>query len=395
MASKKIADLLEIFEYWLKFFTDQPVKSILCDIKDSLSEDNWENDMKKYFSTTYPDAVWFFEIFIADFAVEYYRYKMGEISKEVMKKNFKDTKIHLREALSVQTNNLDWNLIHILSGEKYESETSEGLTMILIPFILPDSNLKKEKIVLQKEKMRVPLKYETIHSLRKQLNLGKNTRLVLAKKNIDDDIFEVVGFGSKSLDNCFPRVVFTGHMEVSFYLPVETKNETVSGCKLRIQGERILLPKLNLDKFYRKELESRLKDTTKAENIFKLLKKAIRQKKGAVIIIAKKKFIKEEKKRLSNKLRGIWLKEPISLLSSCFSSFAMKDMTSIDGALFVDLNGNCYAYGVILDGIACKEGDIGRGARFNSTKAYLEQKKEFNMIGIVVSEDGMVDILPD
>lgn len=395
MASKKIADLLEIFEYWLKFFTDQPVKSILCDIKDSLSEDNWENDMKKYFSTTYPDAVWFFEIFIADFAVEYYRYKMGEISKEVMKKIFKDTKIHLREALSVQTNNLDWNLIHILSGEKYESETSEGLTMILIPFILPDSNLKKEKIVLQKEKMRVPLKYETIHSLRKQLNLGKNTRLVLAKKNIDDDIFEVVGFGSKSLDNCFPRVVFTGHMEVSFYLPVETKNETVSGCKLRIQGERILLPKLNLDKFYRKELESRLKDTTKAENIFKLLKKAIRQKKGAVIIIAKKKFIKEEKKRLSNKLRGIWLKEPISLLSSCFSSFAMKDMTSIDGALFVDLNGNCYAYGVILDGIACKEGDIGRGARFNSTKAYLEQKKEFNMIGIVVSEDGMVDILPD
>ena len=208
-------------------------------------------------------------------------------------------------------------------------------------------------------------------------------------------LFRSVGFGSKSLDNCFPRVVFTGHMEVSFYLPVETKNETVSGCKLRIQGERILLPKLNLDKFYRKELESRLKDTTKAENIFKLLKKAIRQKKGAVIIIAKKKFIKEEKKRLSNKLRGIWLKEPISLLSSCFSSFAMKDMTSIDGALFVDLNGNCYAYGVILDGIACKEGDIGRGARFNSTKAYLEQKKEFNMIGIVVSEDGMVDILPD
>jgi DisA bacterial checkpoint controller nucleotide-binding len=52
-----------------------------------------------------------------------------------------------------------------------------------------------------------------------------------------------------------------------------------------------------------------------------------------------------------------------------------------------------YALGVILDGSASNQGDRGRGARFNSALRYLTQPAAATMI-ILVSEDGMIDVLP-
>lgn len=68
-------------------------------------------------------------------------------------------------------------------------------------------------------------------------------------------------------------------------------------------------------------------------------------------------------------------------------------VTGIDGALFMDFRGHCLAMGVIVDGEAKIEGNAERGARFNSIANYIMQKHVGEYIGIIVSEDGMINII--
>jgi hypothetical protein len=70
-------------------------------------------------------------------------------------------------------------------------------------------------------------------------------------------------------------------------------------------------------------------------------------------------------------------------------------LTSIDGALLIDLDGFAHAKGVILDGVVGLEGDASRGSRYNSGLTYYEYRSlaKPTMI-IIVSEDGMVDVIP-
>lgn len=37
----------------------------------------------------------------------------------------------------------------------------------------------------------------------------------------------------------------------------------------------------------------------------------------------------------------------------------------------MDIDGECIAFGVIVDGIACEKGNAGRGARYNSIYNYI------------------------
>ena len=70
-------------------------------------------------------------------------------------------------------------------------------------------------------------------------------------------------------------------------------------------------------------------------------------------------------------------------------------MASIDGGVLVDENGVCFANGVILDGIVGYRGNSARGSRYNSAITYQEffEFKKPTMV-IVISEDGMVDVIP-
>lgn len=81
--------------------------------------------------------------------------------------------------------------------------------------------------------------------------------------------------------------------------------------------------------------------------------------------------------------------EPIDLDDATF-----RAATSIDGAVLLGPDGLCYAVGVILDGEATGEGRASRGARFNSAVRYHDGHGAGALI-IVVSEDGMIDLLPD
>lgn len=69
-------------------------------------------------------------------------------------------------------------------------------------------------------------------------------------------------------------------------------------------------------------------------------------------------------------------------------------MTNIDGAVLVSPDARCYAVGVILDGRATGIGDSSRGARYNSAVRYREAVGDDCLV-IIVSEDGMINLLPD
>ena len=72
----------------------------------------------------------------------------------------------------------------------------------------------------------------------------------------------------------------------------------------------------------------------------------------------------------------------------------LSAVTNIDGAVLVDVDGRCHAVGVILDGHATGSGDASRGARYNSAVRYHQAERTDSMV-IIVSEDGMINLLPD
>ncbi len=65
--------------------------------------------------------------------------------------------------------------------------------------------------------------------------------------------------------------------------------------------------------------------------------------------------------------------------------------TSIDGAVMIDLEGTCHGIGLILDGEAGDRESAVRSARYNSVVRYVRNRND--CLGIVVSVDGMIDIL--
>lgn len=73
----------------------------------------------------------------------------------------------------------------------------------------------------------------------------------------------------------------------------------------------------------------------------------------------------------------------------------VRQVTGIDGAVLVDPFGYCHAIGVILDGTAGGEGDRSRGARYNSAVKYLASARDTPTVILLVSEDGMINLLPD
>ena len=121
-------------------------------------------------------------------------------------------------------------------------------------------------------------------------------------------------------------------------------------------------------------------------NLYVLANAAIETRRGCMLV-----FIadaEEEAKRLG--------KQCIAIKPKKLDRESIQALTSIDGALIIDIDGYAHAKGVILDGVVGLEGDASRGSRYNSALTYHEYRgwDKPTMI-VVVSEDGMVDVIPD
>ena len=120
-----------------------------------------------------------------------------------------------------------------------------------------------------------------------------------------------------------------------------------------------------------------------------VINEAKKQRHGTLIIITDSKTALDETERLSNYGRGIRIKK-INLYKK---TNIIMNISSINGALIMDTNCNCYGIGIILDGNAVSKGNMARGARFNSAINYVENKKleGKNVLAVIISEDKTID----
>lgn len=138
------------------------------------------------------------------------------------------------------------------------------------------------------------------------------------------------------------------------------------------------------------------RDEKNLESMVKMVGCAARQRSGTTVVITKPNLAEEEIEELE--YQAIRIKKTNLFNKNSVELEKIIDrITCIDGAIYLDLEGNCYAIGVILDGIAEKnQGDSSRGARYNSAIRYANKEKvKDNCIIVVVSEDGMIDIIPN
>lgn len=122
------------------------------------------------------------------------------------------------------------------------------------------------------------------------------------------------------------------------------------------------------------------------EQCLKLVEAVRQQTHGAIIILSD--IAKTESTRLCSQNRGVSI-ESFNFLQD---TNLIQRVTSIDGAVMIDYDYMCYGIGIILDGPAVK-GDTSRGSRYNSALTYVKWEQSGNAIAIVISEDGMVDLL--
>lgn len=121
--------------------------------------------------------------------------------------------------------------------------------------------------------------------------------------------------------------------------------------------------------------------------IINIVNEIKKQKHGAVLIVFKEySDAEKESDRLCECNRGIRL----NIVRYDNFKNNVISMSSIDGAVICDIDGNCYAIGVILDGKASSKGNISRGARFNSTISYVDSRSE-KVVGFIISEDGDIN----
>lgn len=121
------------------------------------------------------------------------------------------------------------------------------------------------------------------------------------------------------------------------------------------------------------------------QHIFDLITTALAEKKGAQIIIS------ENADKESDRLNARCFKtKPTPLTSE-----ELTRLMRVDGGIMIDQHANLHAFGVLLDGALLKKGDTSRGSRYNSALTYYETQRNDNptMI-IVISDDGMVSLLP-
>ena len=280
-------------------------------------------------------------------------------------------------------NNFDYELFDICNGIsslKYESADSIG-TMII-------AKLDHSKINYE-FKLEEPILLNNLKTLRKLLEISDDNLSLIC------DSQRVYGLGNidKSYNLC----------EENIFIVEFNKHYC---WKLSHNGNSMMeveygLPNVPKKKIYKDNFKSDFKRIFKKrqeafehsiDTIWSLIKEAIKQKKGTLLIISSD--AENEAKRL--------IKQCFKLSPKAITPNLLKKVTNIDGAVLIDEYATCYAIGAILDGIAKSDlWEPARGSRFNSAVRYVDSKREENglrnytCMAVVVSEDGYIDLIPN
>lgn len=257
-----------------------------------------------------------------------------------------------------------------LSLEKYEREENTG-HLIICRQDHPALELTLE--------LDAPFKIKEYRKLRKLLELTNDTIGVVT----DSDL--VLGLG-RIMKNYDAKKEDVFHVYFRGLHCYDVMHESQPVLLMRYGKPEQVAQLIDFDKFA--EDAQRIFGQVSEKEIGKLYilaNAAARNDRGCMLVFAAD--AEQEAKRLG--------RQSIAIKPKKLDEETVLMLASIDGAVIVDLNGFAHAKGVILDGIAGLEGDASRGSRYNSALTYHEYRgwDKPTMI-VVVSEDGMVDIIP-
>lgn len=272
------------------------------------------------------------------------------------------------QANSIGRNNL-FNTLNIISSLRYEGE--EGLG---------------DLIIAEKDHSNITLSVELLKSV--ELSQSRKVRKILQmadeSTSIISDGYQVFGLGKLTgRYNTNSESLFIIHFLDHYHWVITHQGQPLMRCKYGLPG----LVKEGIDRALFHDICSRLFNVSKSQInlLYKIASNSTQQKHGALLVIS----LSADKEALRLQGQSFSIK-PVELNEQNVISF-----TSIDGAILLDTDGLCHAIGVILDGPATNKGDAARGSRYNSAVRYAEFTKSINpCLIIVVSEDGMVDLIP-
>ncbi len=256
--------------------------------------------------------------------------------------------------------------LHIISSTPYEGAECHG--NLLITDTTPDISLS-EKVHISEHKR-----------IRKLLETT-NSGFILLVDSLDDK-----AYGFKIVDSKIDSKIHMG-LHIDFEGRFSWSCEINSFPMFSFEKMQVNLPIENNNEM--EEFQSKLGifeiSGENTQLLIPFLIEAKNQKHGTMLVILEEENAKSEAQRLAQ--------SSTSIIPSKIEPSSILRMSSIDGAIIVDTKGNCYAFGVILDGKSVN-GDPSRGARYNSALRYLKQLEEKNTscLIVVVSEDGYTTI---
>ncbi|MCL1901065.1 MAG: diadenylate cyclase [Firmicutes bacterium] len=259
---------------------------------------------------------------------------------------------------------IDLDIILTLAGSQYEKRDSSGSLFYI--------KNRREAVFKVKFTKEIDLNLNNLRLIRKLLEMSdrKLSLIVFEKK--------IVGLGFK--DAPYRKVLFNGHQNWMLYLSQKEVLHFVRGKFFFDRGSNNQIISKMPKGFILKKYEKNFSD------IINIL---THQKHGALLIITDK--AKEEVLRLSGFSRGYSI-DPVDF--AVHENLALiKNLASVDGAVFIDRHLKCYGTGIILDGVAMSSGSSARGSRYNSACCYLDNKKDSLYAALVFSEDETRDLI--
>ena len=268
-----------------------------------------------------------------------------------------------------------------ISSLSYEKAFSNGKILLLKPEAIADIiNSSHIKLLLTFEE-RISL--SSYRHIRKLLELSKKDIYLLSD---GEYVYSVIQFTEESYHLDKTRHYFIIEFNTYYSWQLNHNNNKL----MQVTNEEVFIPKPKISYFnFSAEFKKVFPDVEikKILNLYKLVLEALKQVKGTIIVISKN--ARSEAFRLRN--QGFIINATFLNVST------VKSITSIDGAVLVDVEGFCHGIGVILDGVATEKGDPSRGARYNSAIRYVEtiahNQQYSDCLTVVISEDGDVDII--
>lgn len=294
------------------------------------------------------------------------------------------------------------------------SSSYEGVSLAAKLLLISEPNIREHINLVIDFKEVIP--YDEIKKIRKVMEMCSDTIFAIGDKegiyglghfkdygeafkhNLEDKIFFIHFKGKFHYD--VKEVTFIQKKTSSFTKEQETVNWSYrENLIYKIRDNRLMLREREFPKgkliYFLNRIFPDIQESYVNE-LVKIIQTASSQKHGTMLVVGTKDLAEREAKRFCDFQQAIKI-EKINLIGMELSkrNLIINQISRIDGAIYLDSEGNIHGIGVILDGLAHELGDSSRGARYNSAIKYKNsnQKISDNTVIIVVSEDGYIDIV--